>query len=353
MKNIGILTFIIWITLYSCIPAKSIETIIKGEIKGVSNSMVKLRKFEFDSDKILIIDSIFAKNDFFEFKINFNTSLCVDFYFENLNKQSRIVFLESGELVSIAGDVNTLKIDQFGKEVFDLQVKGAKSHDELLQKEKDIEANGNSLAYFEEIIKTNPKSLLTPVFILITRNNEHYFNGLGIKVKQSYYGEKVARRLENIERTSAGTKAIDFSCTDLNGQTLSLKDIQSKYIILDFWASWCKPCREGHPQLIQLYKKYKRSDLEIVGIALDKKDVDRWKRAIKEDAIDIWRHVLEECDSLNIPKSYNVQSIPTKIVLDSNGVIIKRFDSKPDTEFIIYIDSLLTEKNINNSGKEK
>ncbi len=342
MKLLSLTTFLLWM-LCACGPSKSNVTTIEGEVKGIANSMVKIRKYEFESNKIVTIDSVFAKDDFFEFEINFNTGLCVDFYFEEQNKKSRLVFLESGEKVSISGDLLKQKIDQFGSEVVVLQVKGAKSHDELLQKEIDIENNPNNLKYLEEIIKNNPASLLTPVFILITLNNEHYYKGLDSKVRQSYYGEKVAERLSNIESTSAGKKAIDFKCTDLNSQSFALKDVHSKYIILDFWASWCKPCREDHPQLIALYNKYKRTDLEIVGIGLDKNDPDSWERAIKTDKIDIWKHILERCDTFDIRKSYHVESIPTKIILDSNKVIIKRFGADSDEAFISYMDSLLVE----------
>lgn len=91
--------------------------------------------------------------------------------------------------------------------------------------------------------------------------------------------------------------------------------------MLDFWASWCKPCRAGNPELIRLYKKYNEKGIEFIGIAGDNGSEDKWKLAIDKDGINIWRHILDK----KIGDQYAVHSIPLQILIDPNGIIIGRF----------------------------
>jgi len=125
--------------------------------------------------------------------------------------------------------------------------------------------------------------------------------------------------------TSIGSKAPDFSAATPNGKTLSLSDVTkgAKVTVIDFWASWCRPCRGENPFVVEIYKKYHDKGLNIIGVSLDKPgNKDAWVKAIKDDKLP-WQHVsnLKYWQDPIAKDLYHVQSIPQTFILDKNGVI--------------------------------
>jgi peroxiredoxin len=117
-----------------------------------------------------------------------------------------------------------------------------------------------------------------------------------------------------------GKEAPNFTLTDIEGNEVSLKDFDGKYVFLDFWASWCKPCREESPNMVKAYQQYSGDDFEIVGVSLDKTK-EPWLEAVEEDNI-TWVQLHDpEGDVAN---EYGVQSIPFTLLLDKEGVIIEK-----------------------------
>lgn len=142
-----------------------------------------------------------------------------------------------------------------------------------------------------------------------------------------------------------GTMALDFTSTDINGVELTLSDFKGKYVLLDFWASWCVPCRKGHPHLLDVYAKYKDKGFEIIGIADNDKNPDVWRKAVEDDGVGVWRHVLRGLDydlllggnrdPRTHPKEigsskFNITAYPTKILIDPTGLIIARYSSNTE-----------------------
>lgn len=157
---------------------------------------------------------------------------------------------------------------------------------------------------------------------------------LSDRVKQSSYGKEIAKEIKSLEGGSPGSIASVFSSTDINGQPLSLADFKGKkYVLLDFWASWCVPCRKGNPHLLSLYGKYKDQGLEIIGISDDDSNHEAWKKAVAQDKIGVWKHVLRGLKrvgntfdkSSDISEPYAIHTLPTKILIDKNGMIIGRY----------------------------
>ena len=144
------------------------------------------------------------------------------------------------------------------------------------------------------------------------------YNNLSPSVKKSTYGIQVGKDIRRIIAVSPGGIAPDFSATDIHHKPLRLYAFRGKYVLLDFWASWCVPCREGNPHLIALYNKYK---ITIIGIADNEKQPDVWRKAVAKDKIDIWYHVLKG----HINELYGIQSLPTKILINKEGVVIGRY----------------------------
>jgi thiol-disulfide isomerase/thioredoxin len=122
-----------------------------------------------------------------------------------------------------------------------------------------------------------------------------------------------------------GSTAPAFSANTPAGKKLSLKEAMGKVTIIDFWASWCPPCRKENPNVVALYKQYHSKGLNIIGVSLDKPgNADKWKQAIAADNL-TWNHVsnLMFWDE-PIAKLYGVESIPATFVLDANGKIVAK-----------------------------
>lgn len=144
---------------------------------------------------------------------------------------------------------------------------------------------------------------------------------LGEGAKASSCGEIVNQRIQRLEKISRGSKAPDFTLPTLDGKSFTLSAMQGKVKILDFWASWCGPCRLNNPVLRQLYADFHSKGLEIVNVSLDEKR-DRWVEAVKQDKL-VWTQV----SSLKgwkdpVTQLYSITAIPAIFVLDADNNII-------------------------------
>jgi len=128
-----------------------------------------------------------------------------------------------------------------------------------------------------------------------------------------------------------GDVAPEIYLPDLNGKSISLYSLRGKYVLVDFWASWCGPCRYENPNLVKLYNEYKDKGLEIYGVSLDQ-DKDSWHRAIQKDGI-TWIQVsdLNQWNSIVVPL-YQLEGIPASFLLDKEGKIIASYLRGPDLE---------------------
>ena len=130
---------------------------------------------------------------------------------------------------------------------------------------------------------------------------------------------------EGAENAKIGKVAPDFSAPDPNGKMISLNEIKGKATIIDFWASWCRPCRVENPNVVKVYEKYHDKGLEIISVSLDKKgQKSRWLKAIEDDNLQ-WHHV-SNLKFWNEPvaRMYNVSSIPATFILDAEGKIVAK-----------------------------
>lgn len=143
---------------------------------------------------------------------------------------------------------------------------------------------------------------------------------------------EISKRIEQLKVTASGKQAVNFSRKDQFGKSIKLSDFKGKLVLLDFWGSWCKPCRETHPHLKELYQRYKDKGLEILAVAEEKgsslaENEKSWRAAIKKDDIN-WVHVMNAGGKdLDIVKAYGITGFPTKILLDKEGKILLRTTS--------------------------
>lgn len=135
--------------------------------------------------------------------------------------------------------------------------------------------------------------------------------------------KQLQQKLTAMKGISIGGEAPDFSQATPEGAELSLSDLRGKIVLVDFWASWCGPCRRENPNVVRLYNRYKDQGFEILGVSLDR-DRDRWLKAIDADKL-TWRHVSDlKGWSNSVAKMYGVRSIPHTILLDAEGKVIAR-----------------------------
>ncbi|NDF60324.1 MAG: TlpA family protein disulfide reductase [Crocinitomicaceae bacterium] len=138
--------------------------------------------------------------------------------------------------------------------------------------------------------------------------------------------------------------AIDFEAINVNGSKINLSDFKGKVILLDFWASWCGPCRRENPNVVEAYSKYKKSKFqtgkgfEVISISLDRNEQD-WKKAIETDGL-IWKqHILDKGGK--IARDYGVSSIPTAFLIDGTGKIVATGQTIRGIGLHLEIDKLL------------
>ena len=153
-----------------------------------------------------------------------------------------------------------------------------------------------------------------------------YYAGIYIDKYKETYPEPVLaleRQLDLISRFVQGGVAPDFTQNDPQGNPVSLTDFRGKVVLVDFWASWCGPCRKENPNVVKLYQQYKDQGFEILGVSLDSKQ-DRWLDAIAKDGL-TWTHVSDLKGWQNeVAGMYSVTSIPHTVLLDAEGKILGR-----------------------------
>nr|WP_294791217.1 TlpA disulfide reductase family protein [uncultured Mucilaginibacter sp.] len=154
---------------------------------------------------------------------------------------------------------------------------------------------------------------------------DNLYSLLSSQLKATETARALKINIELARPTAIGSIAPDFTQNDAAGKPVSLSSFKGKYVLVDFWASWCGPCREENPNLVKVYNKYKGRKFTVLGVSLDKPDArNRWLAAIKSDGL-VWTQVsdLKFWDNA-VAKLYNISGIPANFLLDPEGKIIAR-----------------------------
>ena len=152
---------------------------------------------------------------------------------------------------------------------------------------------------------------------------ENIYNHLTAAAKQNFPAKNLKHAIEVNKLTGIGKTALDFTQTDTAGKPVSLKDFRGKYVLLDFWASWCGPCREENPNVVAAFNKYRDKNFTILSVSLDRPNGrEKWLNAIHTDGL-IWTHVSDlKFWSNAVAKQYDIEGIPANFLIDPNGIII-------------------------------
>lgn len=184
--------------------------------------------------------------------------------------------------------------------------------------------------YLEAILRDNGKQPATPVLAL---NNvdamdvdaaQAIYDNLSPENMETRSAKDLADRISILKRTAIGQPLIDFTMNDTEGKPVSLSDYaKDKYVLVDFWAAWCAPCRGENPNVVANYNKYHDKGFTVFGVSFDQKK-ENWLQAIKDDGL-VWGQVSDLQGWGNAAgKLYGIRSIPQNILLDPNGIIIAK-----------------------------
>lgn len=178
-------------------------------------------------------------------------------------------------------------------------------------------------------IKQHPDSftatflLSNMVTIVPADKAELYYNALGKTYKSTSYALNVQKAIDAKKITAIGKTAPDFEQPDTSGRMVKLSDFRGKYVLVDFWASWCGPCREENPNVVKAYDRYHGKGFTVLGVSLDQPGKKAaWLNAIHQDKL-TWTQVSDlKFWNNEVAKLYGIQAIPQNFLLDKNGKII-------------------------------
>jgi len=199
--------------------------------------------------------------------------------------------------------------------------------DKLAQKELDA----SETAVNKKFIQDNPDSYISLNALENFAYSADYvdiaplFNGLSPEIKESEPGKKFAERLPKLKAVALGSIAPEFAETDTSGKIINLSAFRGKYVLIDFWASWCGPCRHENPNVVKAFNQYKGQKFTIIGVSLDRPGAkDKWLAAIHHDGL-AWTQLsdLKFWDS-KTAGLYAVRGIPQNFLLDPDGKIIAK-----------------------------
>ncbi|MEO6681238.1 MAG: TlpA disulfide reductase family protein [Ginsengibacter sp.] len=152
---------------------------------------------------------------------------------------------------------------------------------------------------------------------------ESLFGKLSPRLQKGLKGKELEAAITLALTTSIGKIAPDFSHKDINGKEISLSQYRGKYVLLDFWASWCAPCRAENPNVVKAYDQYKAKSFTVLGLSVDREvDRDKWLKAVEEDALP-WAQILDEAEK-STADIYSIKSIPANYLINPEGVIIAK-----------------------------
>lgn len=347
MRNfLAILVFALVVS--SCQSAND-EYSIKGTIAGVTTGKVYLQKLVDGQPQS--IDTTDVVDGKFAFKGKMEMP---DLRFLRLNEQDYFAqfFLDNSKMVVVANkdslrgtkitgsptqdvfQIYISEMERLNKEVMALQGKyqNAMSTGNTGEAEKakiDYQAMiDNNKVYTKNFIKEHPNSVVSP-FIVLSQMAEQLTDAeleaitssFAPEIAGSEYVVKLNEMVTEKRKTGIGAIAPDFTMNNTEDQPVQLSSLRGKIVLVDFWASWCGPCRQENPNVVNLYNQYHDKGFEIIGVSLDRTKED-WIKGIKDDNLS-WIHVSDlQYWQNSAARLYGVNSIPQSYLLDKDGVII-------------------------------
>lgn len=358
MKQISSLLFVATIILMAACTGKpnSKEYTLTGNIAGGSDSLeVFLQIIDENTGEFVSVDTTTVQNGTFVFKGIAEQDPALRFISTEGLHSPALVVIEGGNIdvsidtafvVTVKGTALNDKYQEFSnkknalnnqrRELSELAKKAEEAGTLTPEYDKELNTKFDSLynSWAKEVFTFTKDNITNPlgVYSLIDRGIsfdatqlKELLPSLDAKVKANAGIQRLEKRLQALEGSEIGKQFIDIKGTTPDGKELSLSDYagKGKYVLVDFWASWCPPCRKDMPTVVEAYKQYKNKGFEIVGVSLDH-DKAAWEKGIKDLNI-TWPQVSDlKGWKTELGAAYAVNMIPHTILLDKEGKIIAK-----------------------------
>lgn len=362
MKHIFFFVFLA-ATLLACQPSSTestaneeMESVSPFAVTGLMDSLetpVMIYLQDVIESKLVSVDSFESTDGKFSFMGEIGMPEARYLTIGETRSRKRF-FLEQGEIKiegkasefnesSVSGSESHDLYDQFyeGIEPIDENISGlyeayrlaeeAEDEAELEKLDEQYEAlDQQKTEYTAQFIRDHSNSVVGP--FLAYRNLtfapdmellQSLVSGLTPEIAASKYGVEFIDRVDLLAKVAVGQPATDFSQATPVGDSMALSDLKGQYVLIDFWASWCGPCRAENPNVVKLYDEYHDKGFEILGVSFDTKK-DRWEKAIADDGL-MWPQVSDLGGWQNaVGQLYGVRSIPHTVLLDPDQKIIAK-----------------------------
>lgn len=237
----------------------------------------------------------------------------------------------TGSKIQDEADAYNKSIEPLTSELTQIQQKYGKLSSEekvpVQRRLSDVRAQKRMAA--DNYIIAHPESFFSVILVTERSSAGEYkdvqdlYDRLGKNIKLTFEGKRLAERIVVLKRSAIGTPMFDFTQNDTEGRPVSFAAFKGKYVLIDFWASWCGPCRAQNPNLLKVYHKFKEKNFTVIGISLDDKG-ESWKKAIKDDGMP-WTQLSDLKGWKNeVSTYYGIRGIPSTLLVDPKGNIIAR-----------------------------
>lgn len=295
---------------------------VEGKITNTSETKVFLDKINLNNVEIIDTSSISSRGNF-EMK---GISDGVGIYRLRFGQRMLYFQMEGKEKLKATIDANDLK-----KAVFEGS-SNANATNSFIQRAINQEINNDDIKRY---IDTSSTPLIALLLVRNLRPDlkedfayieklEGLISAKAPNTKYDVEYKQLVATLRGTMSTNVGNEAPDINLPNPNGKNVSLKSLRGKVVLLDFWASWCRPCRAENPNVVEMYKKYNAKGFEVFSVSLDRTR-EAWISAIQQDGL-IWNSHVSDLQFWNsiAAKTYNVQGIPFQVLIDKNGIIIEK-----------------------------